>query len=123
MKLTLDIPYMPPTVNHYWLLNRNGSRRLSDEAISFRVRAGYEAKARAAELGWQYPPDARLALTVRLTFGSRRRADIDNRCKPILDTLADALGFDDSVIDRLVVERAPVVPGKPACSVVLEVLE
>lgn len=121
--LVLEIPFLPPTVNHMYALNRNGSRRLTDEAISFRSRAGYAAKEAAQLSGWQYPQGARLAMTVRLTFGTKRKSDIANREKALTDAIAPVLGFDDEVIDRLVIERAPVVPGKPACVIVLEVLE
>jgi Holliday junction resolvase RusA-like endonuclease len=102
--------------------NGRGGRILTDEAMSFRERAGWEAKAAVTDQGWHYPPGARLALTMRLTFGSRRKADLDNRCKAALDAIAPVLGFDDSVIDRLVIERAGMVPGCPACVIVLEIV-
>ncbi len=121
--LTFTLDTIPPTLNHYYLLNRNGSRRLSDAAITFRSVAGYAAKAAAQAQAWRYPDKGRLALSVRFTFATQHKHDIDNRCKCLLDSIAPVLGFDDSVIDRLTVERAGYVKGAPRCEVVLEVLE
>ncbi len=118
-RLVVIVPMLPPSVNHYYLLNKNGSRRLSDEARAFREYAGLEARSTASLMGWRVPA-GRLKLTLLLTFGSRRKTDIDNRIKAGLDALALALGFDDSRVDRIEVERVGVEPGRPLCEMILE---
>ena len=120
--LTFTVDLLPPTANHYWLLNRNGSRRLSDAAISFRSIAGYAARVAASEQAWQYPTDARLSVSVRFRFATRHKQDIANREKCLIDSIAPVLGFDDSVIDRLLLERDGYEKGKPRCEIVVEVL-
>lgn len=41
-----------------------------------------------------------------------RRYDIDNRLKALLDALVDAhVMKDDSMVDKIILERGPVVPG------------
>lgn len=48
----------------------------------------------------------RVELVVHLYFANHRRADIDNRVKPLQDALTEAGAYrDDSQIDRLVIER------------------
>ena len=81
-----------------------------------------EARETARLTGWQVP-SGRLQLTMLLTFGTRAtRVDIDNRIKTGLDALALALGFDDSRVDRIVIERVGVDPKRPLCEMILEAL-
>jgi crossover junction endodeoxyribonuclease RusA len=54
----------------------------------------------------------RLELSVMLYPPDRRRRDIDNVCKALLDSLTFAgLIEDDSLIDKLTIERGTVVKG------------
>jgi len=72
----------PPSVNHYW--HQRGSRRF------------LSAKAR----------DYSVAVSIVLRPPDRRRRDIDNTAKAILDALAGAGVYDDDCqIDRLLIER------------------
>jgi len=103
----LTIPY-PPSVNNYW--GFNGHRRyLTQKAQNF--------KANVAEIAKNYPKlgKARLEIKISLFPDSKRKADIDNRIKSCLDAMAQAQLFDDdSQIDRLFVERCPIVEGGKA---------
>ena len=118
--LTVILDILPPTVNHMYAANANGGKRLTDAANAFRELAGYTARAAATRTGFR--PAPRMALTMRLTFGDRRNQDIDNRIKSALDALALALGFDDSCVDRIVIERAGYARGCPRCELILEAL-
>jgi Holliday junction resolvase RusA-like endonuclease len=110
---------LPPTVNHMYVSRRGGGKALTEEARTFR----HEVWCALFDAGLpRVPPAGDLAVTVRLTYGDRRRTDIDNRVKAALDALATALEFDDARVARLVVERAGYAKGKPACELVLEVL-
>jgi crossover junction endodeoxyribonuclease RusA len=54
----------------------------------------------------------RLSLRMVVCPPDRRRRDLDNTQKALLDALAHAgVYHDDSQIDRLISERGPVVPG------------
>ncbi len=65
-------------------------------------------------------PDGFLEIIIALFPDSKRRSDIDNRIKPLLDALTCA-GFwqDDSLISRITIERMPITKGGKAVVVVL----
>ena len=114
MKITT--PY-PPSVNHMWVRNRNGSVRVSAAGKLFRdeVTMMRPGPGKLCLTG-------RLAVSVRLHAPDKRRRDLDNSMKALLDALAHALVYvDDSQIDRLVVERGPVDRKNPRAEV--EVVE
>ncbi len=117
--LIVIVPLLPPSANHAWVSNGRGGKVLSDEYLTFRQELSVEARQTARLTGWTLP-DGPLQLTMLLTFGSHRKADIDNRIKTGLDSLAVALGFDDARVGRIVIERAGVEPGRPLCELILE---
>lgn len=92
---TLQLPMLPPTVNHMYRNTNRGGKVLTDEAQTFRQEVALAMRGQSA-------PDGLLACTVQLTFGRRkgrtRRLDADNRIKALADAVALALGFDDSRI-------------------------
>jgi crossover junction endodeoxyribonuclease RusA len=102
--LTLELPY-PPSVNHYW--RRVGMRTLiSREGRRFRARV-------AAHLSLRRVPRLEGALDVHVTVHppDRRRRDLDNAMKALLDALAHGGVYeDDGQIDRLEIVRGDVVP-------------
>lgn len=120
--LTVIVPILPPSANHAYRPNGRGGKLLTDEHTAFRLYVMAEARATARLCGWVLP-GGRLQLTMRLTFGTQRaRVDIDNRIKTGLDALALALGFDDSRVDRIVIERVGVDPKRPLCEMILEAI-
>lgn len=113
--LIVIVPYLPPTLNHMYNANRNGSKRLSDEALKFRAAISKEVADVCAAEPWEYIPGVPLSLTVFLTFGTRARQDADNRVKAGLDALALALGFDDRHVTAIHVYTLGVDPRRPLC--------
>lgn len=113
--LTLTLPY-PPSVNTYW--RRNGSRYfVSAKGVKFRdavkdclCEPGDTITGLVKLTILAYPPD-------------RRKRDIDNIAKGVLDSLAHWKVFnDDNQVAKLVIERMEVQsPGK--CVVTIEALE
>jgi crossover junction endodeoxyribonuclease RusA len=102
--LTLELPY-PPSVNHYW--RRVGARTLiSREGRRFRARvAAHLATRRIRRL------DGALDVHVTVHPPDRRRRDLDNAMKALLDALAHGGVYeDDGQIDRLEIVRGDVVP-------------
>jgi Holliday junction resolvase RusA-like endonuclease len=105
--LEVELPY-PPSINHYWrrvghktLISREGRRfRTSVVAILAAMRLRPLAGDLAVEVE-VYPPD-------------RRRRDIDNVQKALLDALAHGGAYaDDSQVVRLeITKREPVAGGK-----------
>ncbi len=103
--LELDLPY-PPSVNHYW--RHVGPRVLiSREGRAYRTTVGAILALRRAR-----PLDGRLAVEIDIYPPDRRRRDIDNLQKALLDALAHGGAYhDDSQIDRLLLIRRHVVAG------------
>lgn len=95
------LPY-PPSINHYW--RRVGPRTLiSREGRAFRENVC----ALLAGAGNSQPPiDGRIALCMDAFPPDRRRRDLDNIQKPVLDALEHAgIYKDDSQIDLLFTRR------------------
>lgn len=114
--ITIAIPW-PPSVNSYWrsvngrtLISKRG--RLYKEAVRrcvLRDRADKHLAGKLAVKVILHPPD-------------RRRRDIDNTAKAMLDSLQAAGVFlDDSQIDKLLLERAECEKGGVALVTIAEI--
>jgi len=103
--LTIELPY-PPSVNHYW--RRVGARTLiSREGRRFRRSVCARLAVRKAQ-----PMTGRVAVHVTAHPPDRRRRDLDNAMKALLDALAHGGVYeDDGQIDRIEIERGEVAPG------------
>jgi crossover junction endodeoxyribonuclease RusA len=113
--LTIELP-LSPSVNHYW--GRHGKiTYVSKAGKDFRVNV----QAAVLEQCGCYPRlTGRLCVAVRVHPADRRRQDLDNRLKSLLDCLAHAgIYEDDSQIDRLTIERGPIVKPAGAMQVVI----
>lgn len=104
--IELSLPY-PPSVNHYW--RRAGSRTI----VSAQGRRFRSAVARTLAVGRVRAFDGRVAVRVVVHPPDRRRRDLDNVLKALLDALAQPGGAyrDDEQIDGLEVLRGEVVKG------------
>lgn len=100
VKFTL--PY-PPSINHYWRHFR-GRTVISREGRKFRQNV---CALLAGGNGPRKPPTGgRIALAMDAFPPDRRRRDLDNIQKPVLDALQHAgIYLDDSQIDLLVTRR------------------
>ena len=103
--MDLILPY-PPSVNHYYI------RRGRGVAIG---KAGREYRAAVATViadARVKPIDGRLLLIAAISPPDRRKRDLDNVCKALLDALQHGGAFiDDAQIDSLHLERRDVVRG------------
>ena len=103
----LELPY-PPSVNHYW--RRVGPRTIvSRGGRAFRERVCAILAAQGVR-----PRAGPLAIDVRIHPPDRRRRDVDNVLKSLLDALEQGGAYhDDSQIARLAIEkREPIKNGK-----------
>lgn len=100
-KITMTLEF-PPSVNH---LLHSGSKRRYLSPVARR----YYALATASKISPQLTLQGRLRLHVTLYPPDRRRRDIDNSLKAIMDFLMHANVYqDDSQIDELIVIRGEV---------------
>lgn len=110
----LTVPY-PPSVNHYWrkwhnrmVISREGRAYRKDvQALLAPERCGTSGN------GPRKPPSGgRIALAMDAYPPDRRRRDLDNIQKPLLDALEHAGVYeDDSQIDLLLTRRCEPTPG------------
>ena len=92
-----------------WKLPRKWNALAGREGRRFRKAV---CSALAARLGRDPPLTGRLAVHVTVCPPDRRRRDLDNVQKALLDALEHGGVYrDDAQIDLLVVERGPVTPG------------
>jgi len=101
----IRLPY-PPSVNHYW--RRVGARTLvSAEGRRYRKRVVALLQGRRTARF-----DGGLSVHIAVHPPDRRRRDLDNVCKALLDALESAGVYaDDGQIDHLEIERGEIVEG------------
>lgn len=106
--ITLRLPY-PPSVNSYW-------RHISKGPMAGRVLIsdeGRKYRETVMKLTEDHKLDMRLGVVIEAVMPDRRRRDIDNITKALLDALTHAQVWgDDSQIDDLhIVRREVEAPG------------
>lgn len=106
--LEIEIPF-PPSVNHYW--RRVGHRTLiSREGRAFRARI-----ARILAVRRLAPLEGPLEMDMEVYPPDRRRRDLDNLWKAVLDAFEHGGAYlDDSQFVRLQIFRRPRIPGGKA---------
>lgn len=109
---TLTLPF-PPSVNHYWGV-RGIHRFVDQKGKFFRAKVGEIV----SEANIQ-PIQGRMAVFISLFPPDRRKRDLDNVLKALLDALQHAGCYeDDSQIDDLQIVRCEVRKGG-SCVVLL----
>lgn len=103
--LRFSLPW-PPSTNHYWR-HVGRSVLISKEGRMYRMHVAAVVRPIVAHTGRLL---ARLDVRLVARPPSLQRIDLDNRLKAALDACTHAgLWEDDSQIDRLVIERGPVL--------------
>ena len=98
--LKVEIPAIPPSVNHYWAA-RGKRRFLTKRAREWKRLVRDEVKR---QLPKHKPLTGRVSVRVTL-FVRCRRGDVDNRLKAILDAFNGLVWVDDRQVDFLSIER------------------
>ena len=108
--MTLTLPY-PPSINHYWRHFR-GRTVISRGGRAFRDNVCSLLAAGSGNGPRKPPAGGRIALAMDAFPPDRRRRDLDNIQKPLLDALQHAgIYFDDHQVELLVARRREVVAG------------
>lgn len=105
--MVIELPW-PPSVNHYW--RRQGARYfVSSKGKAYRDTVYYLC----AENRGLFRLNQRLFVTIQAFPPDRRRRDLDNILKSLLDSLQYAQVYeDDSQIDHLTIKRNSSNDGK-----------
>ncbi len=102
----LELPY-PPSVNTYW--RANGHRRFISPAG---VKFTNEVSQIVQEVNPRRFGDKQVAVSIVIHPRSKRKFDLDNTLKAILDALMKANVYnDDSQIERIEIKRGEAVKG------------
>lgn len=109
--LSIELPY-PPSANSYWRHPGRGPlagrHLISQEGREYRRAVGAAVGLVRGRQGLT----ERLVVMVEANPPDRRRRDLDNLLKPLLDSLMHAGVYeDDSQIDDLRIMRGPVTRG------------
>ena len=105
----LELPY-PPTVNNYTTVSR-GRKILSEKGRAYKDEAELLLMQQVHN---PVPLEGPLKVYIQVYVPDRRRRDMDNILKPILDQLGEN-GFyeDDSQVDDIQIQRMGIQ--KPGC--------
>jgi len=109
----LELPY-PPSVNNYW--QANGKRRfISKEGKLFTEQVQFIVRNAINSNNVRSLKDKRVVVNVVIHPRSKRKFDLDNTLKAILDALMKAGMYnDDSQIDFIGILRGEQVNGGKA---------
>lgn len=106
MHVLLELPF-PPSMNTYWR-NFRGRTVLSKAGRQFKIDVqDYIIQNNIPKFG-----DKKLKVTMILRPRDKRKVDIDNRIKAVLDSLENAGVFDDDFqIDHIEMIRGEPIKG------------
>lgn len=110
--ITLELPW-PPSINHYKSIGsvtRTKSGKVFQKRINSKATIAFFHEVytltRQRSIPAALDETLRLSVTVELYPPDRRKRDIDNPVKVLLDSLVHARVIaDDSQIDKLLIER------------------
>ncbi len=97
---------MPPSVNHYWRFGR-GRFYVAEKGMEFRRAVCAKFRDTCAA-----PLEGNVSIEIYVYPPDKKRRDLDNILKALLDALAYAKVYaDDSQVSHIDVQRCEVVKG------------
>ena len=109
------IDRVPPSVNHYWIQTKN-RRFISKEGKEFKKELNLIAKSKI-----KTPLKGKVGLNITVILPNKRRRDVDNFLKPILDGLNNAAYVDDYQVYKLSIKKT--VSRNKEAKTIIEVYE
>jgi crossover junction endodeoxyribonuclease RusA len=109
-RFIFKLPY-PPTINHYYGLTRTGQRFIGKKGTEFRKQV-VELLREIPESSNTLGKDVRIQVWIEVFCPDRRKRDLDNIKKPLLDSLTHAgVWEDDCQVDDIRSVRCEVTKG------------
>lgn len=106
-KVTLNLPW-PPSVNHYWRHTKN-RHYISKEGSQYCKIVG----SSCFSFKKSFDESKRLAVNIKAFPPDRRKRDLDNLLKGLLDAIQKAgIYIDDNQIDMLSISRNSPLTGR-----------
>ena len=104
-EIVAELPY-PPSLNRYY-------RSVGGKVLISAAGRQYRRAVQMALFGLvRQPLTGRLSVTILVSPPDKRKRDLDNTQKSLLDSMQHAGVYaDDSQIDHLYIRRCPVVAG------------
>lgn len=98
----------PPSINHYWRRSKNGMMHISAEGVAFREAVHWQVLQQCPLKSLQ----GDLSVDIEAFMPDRRRRDLDNILKALLDAITHAgVWMDDSQIVDLRIRKAKTIAG------------
>jgi len=107
-ELALTLPF-PVSVNQYYRAILRG--KFCTSILSAKGREFKERVANMVAESEKNPTDKRVMCQIKLYPPDRRKRDIDNYAKSLLDSLTGIAWVDDEQIDCLAISREKIVKG------------
>ncbi|RLJ04205.1 MAG: hypothetical protein DRP08_02215 [Candidatus Aenigmatarchaeota archaeon] len=101
MMVILAIEGLPPTINHYWGV-RGKRRFVKKEGKEWKKKVWATAKNKKIE---KFDKDKKIVMSI-FFLSPRNFGDLDNRLKPLLDSLEGVLFENDKQIRKFEVVEA-----------------
>ena len=105
--MRIKLPW-PPSLNSQWRSDWRGWTYVTKETRLFREAV----KRLFPEPGLVFQDEDKIRITILLHAKTRRKFDVDNRIKPILDALQGFVYSDDFQVDDVRAVRRGIDPGK-----------
>jgi len=104
----IQLPW-PPTINHYYTIAR-GRKILSKSGRTYKAEAMVYMYEQSVQKGLEGP----YSVWIQVRPPDKRKRDIDNLCKPLLDSLTEygMISDDSEITDLRITKYDPVKGGK-----------
>lgn len=118
-----ELPF-PPSVNHTWMRGK-GNRLYSCAKVKdfHKLAALLISDAKNTFNTVEFPIKGRLSVTITLNERDKRRRDIDNSSKSLLDACTkNGLWNDDHQVDELIIRRGIINKDNPNAHLMIKEL-
>jgi Holliday junction resolvase RusA-like endonuclease len=103
--MTITVPLIPPSVNHYKMRTRRGVTFVSDEAKAYKLAVYYHSLRSSTDPLKRFD-SGNLSVEVTVYQGKGDKGDVDNYAKCVLDGLVEAgVIHSDAAITDLILRK------------------